>query len=77
MAEKPTVEEIRRRIRRHIDHYGGHLPEPLVDAWDGYLAALIEWGLVSVSDHKQLVDLLPPRDDSPATTILLGPPDRT
>jgi len=77
MAERPTVDEIRRRIRRHRERYNGQLPEPLANAWDGYLAALIEWDLITISDHKELVDLLPSGDNSPGTEILLGTPSQS
>jgi len=72
MSEKPEFEEIRDRIQRHADHHGGQLPEQLALAWSGYLAALIEWDLVSVSDHERLVSLVPQLENDPAVEILLG-----
>src|SRR5437764_10200844 len=74
MAERPTLDELRTRIRRDIGHFGGALPERYVLAWDGYLAALLEWGLLSVSDHAALQNLLPPLEDNPVVSILLGRP---
>lgn len=75
MPDKVTLEELRSRIGREIQHYNGILPERVTIAWDGYLAALIEWGLLSVKDHGTLVDLLPKVEDNPVVDILLGRPD--
>jgi hypothetical protein len=74
---KPTLDELRERVRKSLEFYGGSLPRDASLAWDGYFAALIEWGLISVSDHAMLIDLLP-RDampkgnDDPVMHILLG-----
>jgi hypothetical protein len=72
MAERPTMAEMRTRILREIRHYRGNLPERVAIAWDGYLAALIEWDLISVKDHSELVDLLPDIENNPIIDILLG-----
>lgn len=74
MPDKPTVEELRKRIKRDIEHFGGRLPERVALAWSGYLAALIEWGLVSVPDFDDLSRLVPHIEDDPAVAILLGRP---
>jgi hypothetical protein len=63
---------LKNRIRREIDHFGGKLPERTAIGWHGYLAALIEWGLISISDHSRLSDMLPPVEDNPVKNILLG-----
>jgi hypothetical protein len=68
----PRLEELRSRIRESERYYGGTLPREAVLAWCGYLAALIEWGLVSVSDHATLSDMLPKGDVDPVLQILLG-----
>ena len=75
MTDKPTHSELRRRILRDAKHYGGTLSEKAAIAWSGYLAALIEWGLISVSDHQSLRALLPRLDDDPTAGVLLGRPD--
>jgi hypothetical protein len=75
MAEQPTFQELRGRIQRDLEHFGGKLPERVAISWSGYLAALIEWGMISVADHKQLCALLPHIDDNPAVAILLGRED--
>jgi hypothetical protein len=72
MREKPSFDETKDRIDADSAHYGGTLPERAAIAWYGYLAALIEWGLISPSEHKRLTELLPPVDNNPASAILLG-----
>ena len=75
MPSMPTVDELRSRIQRDVDHFEGNLPPDFSVAWNGYLAALIEWGLISVSDHEELVRMLPPIEPNPAVQILLGRPE--
>jgi hypothetical protein len=75
MADKPANDELRSRILRDTEHYGGKLPEKAAIAWSAYLAALIEWGLISPSQHQALCELLPKIEDDPALGILLGRPD--
>ena len=72
MAEQPTLNELRTRIHRDIDLFGGALPERCALVWDGYLAALLEWGLLSPSDDFALQAMLPRCDDNPVVSILLG-----
>jgi hypothetical protein len=72
MVDKPTLNELTQRIRRDIAFFGGAMPERTALAWNGYIAALIEWGLISVAEHKSLRDMLPRIEDDPAVTILLG-----
>ena len=69
---KPTFEELRTRIKQDFAHYRGAAAEGAALVRDGYLAAPIEWGLISVSEHDRLLELLPPIKDSPAVAILLG-----
>lgn len=72
-ALETTLEsELRGRIQADARAYGGTLPREATIAWEGYLAALIEWGQLSVDEHARLCDLLPRIEDSPVTHILLG-----
>ena len=48
------------------------IPREAALVWEGYFAALIEWGLLSPSEHKVLVDLLPATPDSPVMGVFLG-----
>lgn len=77
MAEKTFFAEIKSRIQSDIMHYKDELPERFALVWYGYLAALIEWGLISISEHEQLVKMLPHIEDNPSVTILIGRPDET
>jgi hypothetical protein len=64
--------ELRGRIGADARAYGGTLPREAVIAWEGYLAGLIEWQVLSVAEHERLCRLLPPIGDSPVMHILLG-----
>ncbi|MBK8170376.1 MAG: hypothetical protein IPK60_08510 [Sandaracinaceae bacterium] len=70
--EKPTLGELTERLQKDIDHYGGSLPERVAIAWEGYRAALLEWDLISISDHAHLRGMLPHIHDDPVVKILLG-----
>lgn len=72
MSEKPTPDELKERIQREAAHFGGVLPERVAIAWDGYLAALLEWNLISVSDHAEASRMLPEIPDNPVMAIFLG-----
>lgn len=72
MAERPTAAEIRERIRECALHYGGAVPPDAALVWDGYLAALIEWGLLTPEEHGELSELLPNVENNPVMGIFLG-----
>jgi hypothetical protein len=64
--------ELTGRIRADESHFGGTLPERFAIAWRGYLAGLLEWGVIDPPTHTALSALVPPVDDDPATAILQG-----
>ncbi len=64
--------ELGERILADVRHFGRGLPERNAIAWRGYLAALLEWDVISVAHHDDLVRLLPTIVDDPVTDILLG-----
>lgn len=66
------VAELRGRMEEDARRYGGTLPREATVAWQGYLAGLIEWDVLSVAEHERLSRLLPPIEDSPVTHILIG-----
>lgn len=74
-ATGPSLEEMQDRIGRDARHFGARLPKRHAIAWHGYLAALIEWGLISTDDHARLTKLLPQIASGPIEAILLGHPD--
>ncbi|MDN7428742.1 MULTISPECIES: hypothetical protein [unclassified Burkholderia] len=53
----PTVEELRNRILRQLEWRGP--TAEVASVWRGYLTALLEWGLLEISDHDTLASLLP------------------
>jgi hypothetical protein len=53
----PTEEELRNRITRQIEWRGSTNTVTLI--WHGYLAALLEWGVIEVYAFKNLSSLLP------------------
>jgi len=72
MAERPTVAETRERLADCARHYGGTISRDAGLVWDGYFAALIEWGLISPSEHAELCELLPRTPDNPVLGVFLG-----
>jgi len=52
----PTEEELRDRIARHLSWRG---TDTVALLWRGYLASLLEWGLIEVHVHDKLLTLLP------------------
>ena len=46
MTARPTTQELKDRIQSEISHFGGALPERVALVWGGYLAGLLEWGLL-------------------------------
>ena len=71
IPEKPTEEELRSRLLRHLEARPNN---PLVSAvWHGYLASLLEWGVLDVGVHGRLVDLLPNPGSTEMVEIMLTP----
>ena len=56
--------ELKRRIQAETSHFHGELPERNAIAWDGYIAALLEWGIITPAMHSELSELLPVVDGS-------------
>ncbi len=69
---KQVTAELSDRIDSDIKFFGGSLPERTTIAWRGYLAAVLEWNVISNSQYEMLLALLPPTDDDPAIAILRG-----
>ena len=64
-------EELRIRIIKDLERYQ---PSDVLAgaAWAGYLAACIEWDLITPAGHARLLALLPPLSPDPSVGILLG-----
>lgn len=69
---KPTFVELCDRVRESIQCYNGSLPERAALVWDGYYAACLEWGLITVNDHARIIALLPKIEDNPVMHVFLG-----
>lgn len=54
----PTEDELRNRITRQLGWRGA--TNTVVLLWHGYLAALLEWGVIEVHVYDSLSKLLPP-----------------
>ena len=55
--ELPSEDELRRRILHHLERRGP--TQTVCGMWQGYLAALVEWGLIDSRRYDTLVALIP------------------
>lgn len=69
---RDTAAELMHRIQADIEHFGGALPERTAIAWRGYLAAALEWNVISVEQYNSLLTHVPSVSDDPAIAILRG-----
>jgi glucose-6-phosphate dehydrogenase assembly protein OpcA len=67
---KPTKEELVDRISRHLEHRRNNDSCNLL--WAGYLAACLEWRLISISDYDELRPLLREVGEDEVREIFLG-----
>ncbi len=67
---KPTERELRDRIMRHIEHRKNSDAGNLL--WAGYLAACLEWRLLSIAEYDDLRVLLKPVGEDELREIFLG-----
>jgi hypothetical protein len=72
MSQNDIADELKFRIQGDIEHFHGVLPERTAIAWRAYLAAVLEWEVLDVSQYDRLVVLLPAVTDDPAVAILKG-----
>ena len=72
MADRPSMVELRERLAQCARHYGGTIPREAALVWDGYFAALLEWGMISPGEHGELMNVLPRVDASPVMGVFLG-----
>jgi hypothetical protein len=69
-----VADELAYRIGADTEQFGGRLPERYALAWRGYLAGLLEWGVLAPAAYDRLTGLVPEVADDPATQILRGRP---
>lgn len=69
------LKNVRFRIQEQTDHFGGVLPERHAIAWGGFLAALLEEGILDHRHYGELVDMLPqvPEPDPIADIFIFEP----
>jgi hypothetical protein len=73
MTQEEIAKELRSRINDDIKHFNGELPKKYSVAWNGYIAGLYEWKVITLSDYKNLVDILPSiGEPDPIAEIFLG-----
>ena len=66
----PDEDELRSRILAHLEARPGN---PFVAAvWNGYLASLVEWGLIDGNVHSRLTNLVPKPGSIETIEIMLG-----
>jgi len=65
-----NTDEIRLRIK--ASKAKGIFNEKLDCCWGGYLAALMEWGMISASDHASLLEEIKISEPNPTLEIFLG-----
>ena len=68
--QKPTKEELVDRISRHVEHRRNSDACNLL--WAGYLAACLEWKLISIADYDELRPLLKEVGEDELREIFLG-----
>ena len=74
MSQDPISQEIKERIQEEINYFKGKLPNDVSLVWHGYLAALLDRGLIDHYAHSDLVDMLSKIDKNPAYAIFTGDP---
>jgi hypothetical protein len=67
-----VIAELSHRIRVDVEHFGGTMQERTALAWRGYLAAMLEWELISIAQYDDLLAKIPDVADVPAIAILRG-----
>jgi hypothetical protein len=71
-------EELKHRIQADITAFNGTLPEKYSIAWQGYLAGLVEWKVITFPFYCQLEKLLPEvTEPNPIVTIFSGREDNS
>jgi len=72
MDSTQVANELAERLARDVAFFEGTMPERNALAWRGYLAGLLEWGVLDPAGHDRLVARLPDIPDDPVNDILLG-----
>lgn len=71
---KPEKDDIKNRIINHLRWRGP--TDSVALLWHGYLAALLEWGLLEAYEYDELKKLLPPARYKEMVEVFLDEPIR-
>ncbi len=73
MVSNIQISELKSKIEKHLSASNGEKDyREIAICWEGYLAALLDVDLISISDHENLSDLLPKIDNNPVVQIFTG-----
>ncbi len=72
MARKPSKEELKNRILPHVRHHANNAACILL--WKGYLAAMMEWGIIEPNDYHELNGMLGDTEEDLRRELFLGYP---
>jgi hypothetical protein len=72
MTHKPTKAELLGRIIPHVKHH--HDSEAIILLWKGYLAALMEWGMLTSDDYHDIDNALGDVHEDLRREVFLGFP---
>jgi hypothetical protein len=79
--ENVNVDELKQRLKVNVDELKQRLADAKMKSgyddrhaccWQGYLAALLEWGLITPNEYGHLSDDVPVDDPDPSLVIFLG-----
>ena len=70
-TSKPSEEELVDRVTTHVERRPGH-EEAVSLAWGGYLAALVQWELITPEVYGRVAALLPEGSHSRIVGTVLG-----
>jgi hypothetical protein len=71
-AAKDIVDELSYRIDAEAAHFGGTMPEKTAICWRGYLAAMLERGMLQPDQYDGLLVRVPDVEQDPAIDLLRG-----
>ena len=72
------LDNVRFRIQEQIDYFGGVLSERHAIAWGGFLAALLEEGILDYPHYIELTDMLPKiPEPNPIADVFIFEPDNS
>lgn len=71
-SQQNVFEELNYRLENEIKNRKSKFDNTVNAAWRGYLAAVLEWGIIKVDEFDKLNNLLPPLENDPSLKIFSG-----